>query len=351
MRTIHSDLITAQQSGAANPYIYININSTDYSSRLLSLEHIEEPYRDRAVIVLANSDRHFNSNDLRGKSFSIGYGYNTTSGNRYTGDGSGSEAMPTLWVKSQSMVSMEGELVCLLECEGGWMKLNEFNFITGGEPPYFNTAFTATDTVFQLIDKALVEAGFTLNALGGEDDGIVNSFHPIFVANPLTYDTPASIIYRLIQMTKTYLRQVESLAYEIIYPQSSDAVKETYYSGQAPYFREYTEKSNLIVPNHIVVYCNRDPLGDWDTPEYPLITGEARDADQFTGDTYDGAYTEVIEYHTAPFIGSVSDANDRAEAILQRYKAEALAGRLLLPFNDCRVELYDRVRVEDGRGN
>ena len=46
MRSCQAELVTAQQSGAADPYIYIYINSTDYSSRLLSLEHIEEPYRD-----------------------------------------------------------------------------------------------------------------------------------------------------------------------------------------------------------------------------------------------------------------------------------------------------------------
>ncbi len=356
MRTIHADLLTAQQSGAANPFIYLEINSIDYSSRLISLTHVEEPYRGIATIVLANSDRHFNDNNLRGRAFQIGYGYVTTSGNRYCGDGLGSDGIHTLWVKSQSMISMEGKLVCILYCEGSWMKLREFTFIHTSDPPYFNIPFTATDTVYQLMDKLLIEAGFTLNALGAQDDGIINDFNPIVTANPLTYENGASILYGLIQMTKTYLREVESLAFEIVYPQSSDSIQETYYSGQAPYFKEYVEKSNLLIPNHVVVFCNRDPdqsQGNnygWDTPAYPLITGHSRDSDQFTGETYTGNYEEVIKYFIAPFIGSQVDADNRATAILTRYKAETLAGRVVLPFHDCRVELYDKVLIEDSRG-
>ncbi len=352
MRAIHADLLTAQQSGAADPYIHIEINDIDYTSRLISLTYKEEPYRDRATIVLANSDRHFNdiSNNLNGRSFSIGFGYATSSGNRYCGDGDGSDGMPTLWVKSQSLVSMEGELVCILDCEGGWVKLREFTFIHTSDPPYFNISFKATDTIYELVDKLLIEAGFTLNSLGSEDDGIIDDFQPIVTVNPLTYENGAYILYNLIKMTKTYIRQVESLAFEIVYPQSSDSIQETYYNNQAPYFKEYVEKIDLLVPNHVVVFCNRDPDGPWDTVDYPLITGHARDQDQFTGETYDGNYEEVIEYHIAPYIGSQVDADNRAEAILSRDEAETLSGRVVLPFHDCRVEMYDKVSIEDIRG-
>jgi len=347
MRTIHADLITAQQSGSADPYIYLGIDSVNYADRLISYEWIENPYRDLATIVLANSDHYFDANNLRGKSFSIGTGYVTTSGNRYCGDGT-SDANPTLWVKSQSLVSMEGKLVCLLECEGGWMKLREYHFITtasgqDSDAPHFNIKFKATDTVFELIEKALVEAGFTLNAIGDQSDGIIDEFHPIFVANPLTFDTPASIIKRLIYMTKCYVRAVEGGAFEIVYPQSSDSVNETYYSNTAPYFREYVEKMNLLIPNSIAVFCNIDPSGDWNTADYPLITGTAEDAASIAD------YEEVTDYHVAFYIDNQDDADNRAAAILTRYKAEVMAGRLLLPFHDCRVELYDRIGVYDSR--
>ena len=343
MRTIHADLVTAQQSGAADPYIYLNINSTDYSSRLIAIQDTLEPYRDIATIVLTNSDRHFDGVNLLGKSFTIGYGYVTGSGNRYCGDGDGSEATPDLWVKSQSMVSMEGKAVCVLYCEGCWMRLREYNYITAGTPPYFNIGFTSTDTVYTLMGKALAEAGFTLNALGTQDDGIINDLKPVFTINPFQYENPAAILYRLIMMTLTYLREVESSAFEVVYPQSADSVNETYYSNQAPYFKEYTEKLNLLVPNSIVVYCNRDPnTGEWNTDDYPIIAG--------TADDIDADYGEVIEYWIAPYLDNQTDADNRAAAILQRYKYETLAGRTILPFHDCRVELYDRVQINDVRG-
>jgi len=341
MRVIHADLVTAQQSGATDPYIYLSINSTDYSSRLLALEHTEEPYRNQATLILTNSDRHFDSVSLLGKSFTIGYGYVTSSGNRYCGDGDGTEAMPTLWVKSQSQVSMEGKLVCILYCEGGWFKLREHRFITTSDPPHFNIEFVSTDTVYQLIEKALTETGFTLSSQSIDD--IIQDFLPIFTANPLSFESPASIIYRLIQMTKCHVREVEASNYEVLYPQTSDDMDETYYSDQAPQFKEYVEQVKLLIPNSIVVFCNRDNSGAW-SPD-TMITGTASDADSIA------AYGEVIEYHTAPYIDNQVDADRRADAILTRLKYEILGGRLLLPYHDARVELYDRVKVWDSRGS
>jgi len=351
-------LIAAQKTSPATPYVYFYINSTNYTSRVKQLEHIEEPYRDRATIVLDNHDRLFDGVNLRGKSFILGHGYNTTSGNKYCGDSAGSEAVPTLWVKKQNITSLMGESVCILECEGGWIKLRELIFIAeaeGLEEPYLNVTFTATDTVFALIQKALVEAGFTLNAIGTQDDSIINSYYPIFTVNKDRYESPASIISRLIQMTKTFLRidspsvsDIGALPFEVIYPQSSDSVQETYYSDQAPYFKEYREELNLTVPNHVIVFANKnlDPDMGWTN----LITAHAYEDDQFTDGSYTGSYEEIIHYHLAPYISTQEDADARAAAVATRIKADALSGVLTLPFHDCRVELYDRVRIKDGRG-
>ena len=359
MRTIHDNLLAAQQSGAANPYIHLSIDGTDYTSRLISLEHIEEPYRDRATIVLANSDWCFDGfeNNLCGKSFTIGYGY-TDSGdiNRYLGDGldeGKNPAMPTLWIKTQSMVSKEGQLVCILEAEGGWGKLREFTFVTTSSAPHFNISnlgFTSTETVYVLIQKVLEECGFSLSV--DTVDDIIQSFHPVFSANPLgNYESPGYLISeRLLPMTKCFLRQVESLGFEVVYPQDSDSIDETYYSDQAPYFKDYVERVCVLIPNHIVVFCNTNPDMS-DVPGYDLLVGHAKDPNQFNSEgNYIGSYEEVAEYILAPLISNQIDADNRADAILTRYKAEkTLAGRLVLPFHDCRVELYDKVEIVDSR--
>jgi len=146
-------------------------------------------------------------------------------------------------------------------------------------------------------------------------------------------------------MTKSYIRQVEGSAFEIVFPQEDDDIDETYYSNISPQFREYREKKNLLVPNFIAVFCNQDLLtGDWNTPEHPIITGTYQD-DESIAD-----YGKVTEYNIAPFIDNQTDADNRAEAILSRYRAETKSGKLVLPFHDCRVEMYDRVSIYDLRG-
>ena len=91
MRTVSSDLQTAQEAPSKTPYIELVFHhgstSYDYGSRKKLIEHHEEPYNDYATILLNNHDR--DVADLTGYYVDIAYG----------AGGSGS---PTarLWVKS-----------------------------------------------------------------------------------------------------------------------------------------------------------------------------------------------------------------------------------------------------------
>ena len=355
MRTIHADLKTAQELVSHTPYIVISIDdvggagAVDYgtgnaTNPLLSFEWIEEPYRDRAVIVIDNSNRGLDPGtlDLRGSSFFIGTGYVTASTNRYCGDGDGTDATPTLWVKSQHVTSIEGKVVCILHCEGMWAKLREIRYLAVGSAPYFNVPYGGTQTVKEIIALALTEATMTLNATYG-DDSIIHTLKPFFTINEPPFESLASLIYRLIRMTKTYMRPEASLVFKIIYPQDADSVDETYYSDQVPYFKEYVEKRNLLIPNDIKVYWGQSDDGSWSAANIAAV-GSA--VDQTSID----AYTTVRQVYLAPNLTSQADANSRASAILTRFKAETLAGRLVLPYHDCSVELYDKVSIEDSRG-
>ena len=346
MRTIHADLKTAQEAASTTPYIYMSINSVDYGTdnRLISFEWIEEPYRDSAIIVLDNSDRALDPGtlDLRGYPFFIGTGYNTTSGNRYCGDGSGTDGTPTLWVKSQNAVSMEGRAICILECEGMWAMLREIKYLAVGDAPYYDTPFGGVESVREIIILALAEASMTLNATY-TDDSIIDALKPYFTVNNPPFESLATLLYRLILMTKQYYRPEASLVFKLVYPQEADSVDETYYSDQAPQFLEYVEKRNLLVPNDIKIYWGANDDGTWDEDNLAL-PGSA--VDQASID----AYTRVREVFLAPDLTTQADADLRASAILSRYKSETLAGRLVLPYHDCSVELYDRVQINDFRG-
>lgn len=343
--TITQALIDTQGDASRTPYIKIYINSVDYSSRLLYLEHHEEAYRDRAIIGLSNRDGTLDGVDMDGKEFEIGYGYDSSGNGGTTTD---KVDTATLWVKSHQIISVMGERIYQIYAEGQWMRLREQRVIAGitgvanQAAPYSNT-FNATHTVYGLFELILEGGmGWTLNAFAGVQDGLINSFRPVFEINQMPYENAAALLYRLIWMTRCYLRAKNSKAWDLVYPQTSDAVDETYYSDKAHWFTEYAEKTILLIPNSIVVLCNQDPNNEWDTDAYPLIVGTATDA------THIAKYAEIVQVFIAGNIRNQNDANARAAAILTRLKSEILAGRLVIP-HDARVELYDKVSVVDTR--
>ena len=358
MRTLSAALLAAQQATKRIPAIRILINSVDYSSRLLRLEHREEPYRDYARIVLNNADRGLDSvaslsTNLLGYRFRIAYGYDTGEVvAEPNGDGVSKEYSETadLWVKTQQMITEPGGLVCVLECEGQWGYLREqhvmalIDQVQLGDPsevtddPYFVAAFDKTKTVYELIESVIQNAfGWTLNATPSPDDGILNGpFKPYFSLEKWPY--AATVLTDLIEMTKCYLRAKANLTWDILYPQEDDSVDETYYSNQSPYFLRYAESLSLVVPNRVVVFAG-NPLNEIPWPE-PVIVGD-------TG-AYSGSYVEVLEPKFAPSIESQPYAEDLANAILTRYNSERLSGYLLI-HHDARVELYDKPRIEDLR--
>lgn len=341
MRVLSNALLAAQSGTKATPHIHISINSVDYSSRLLTLEHIEEQYRDRAVLILRNNDRAFDNVNLLGRKFRIAYGHYT--GNNVAepdGDNAGNEYSyaPDLWIKSQQITSLQGELTCQLYAEGHWAYMREQRILGYGTSPYYTNTFTAT-TVYDLIEAIIETAmGWTLNSLG-TSDGIVDSFTPTFDLNNAPYESAAEVLYRLLQMTKQYMRVKANSIFELVYPQDSDAVNKSYYTSTNHKFFEYAEKISLVVPNSIAVYANQDADGTWGS----LITGTASHPDSID------RYVEVLDPYIAGSIGTQEDADERASAILHRIKMEQLAGRLIVP-HDAAIELYDKVRIYDTRG-
>lgn len=397
--TITQALIDTQNVSGRVPYIKIYINSTDYSSRLLYLEHHEEAYRDRAIIGLSDRDGTLDTLDLDGQSFEIGYGYDSTAQGGTTTD---KVDTATLWVKSHQVISLQGERVYQIYAEGMWMRLREQKMIAGvnvwkastayieeqsilptatnsnghiykctiagtsgaTEPTWptgageavedgsviwtengtaymHSNTFNATHTVEELIQLIIESVGWTWTAVG-TSDGLIDVFKPVFALNLLPFENAAALLYRLIWMTKSYLRAKPSTTFEAVYPQNADPVDEKYYSYQAHWFTEFDDKSILLIPNSIVVLCNQDPNGEWNTEAYPIVVGTASSTTEIA------KYTEIIQPFIAGSITNQTDADNRADAIFNRQKAETFAGRLIIP-HDARVELYDKIKVYDNR--
>jgi len=349
-RSVSEAFLAAQQAATNSPYCKLVFTSKDagttvdlstdssvYGNRILLIDHTEEPYDDYATIIFRNHDRTVPS--MKGYWTEIGYGYTIDGTPQYLGDGTNEPAPPRLWIKHQQTISSGGKLWELLELEGMWAKLRE-QVIRLGSPPLYTKSYT-TDTIYNIIGYILAELGMNLNALV-EDDGIIDSLQPQFDINAQPFEYAASLIYRLLNMTASYLKALDDLEFEIKYPQSSDSVDLTFYSDAAPYFYEYLERDNVLVPNHFLVYGNEGTDGLWTSY---LSSASTHGVDQAEIDAYDEIYRIVL----AGSLTTQASVNSRAASLLARAKFEAMAGRMYAP-HDARVELYDRLAIEDSRG-
>ena len=399
--TITQALIDTQLDRSKTPYISIYINSVQYWGRLLYLEHHEESYRDRAIIGLSNRDGSLDDLDLDGEEFEIGYGYDSSS---HGGSATDKVDTATLWVKSHQVISLGGERIYQIYAEGMWMKAREQRMIAGvnqwkasapviedqqvpptspnghiykctvagttgaSEPTWptgtgetvvdgtvtwtedgftgnvlYSNVFPGTHTVEELMEIIITSFGWTWTAIiAATSDSIIDVFKPIFEVNQMPYENAAELLYRLVWMTNCYFRTKPNTTWEIVYPQLTDDPDEVYYSYKVPQFKSYVDKTILLIPNSIVVLCNQDPNGLWNTESYPIIFGTASDTDQIA------KYEEVVQVFIAGNIRTQADADARAAAILTRLKSEILAGKLVIP-HDCRVELHDKVEIIDTR--
>ena len=348
MRTISAALLDAQNSVSNIPYIHLLFTSKDggtarnYSSdqagrRILSLEHHEEPYNDYAIIALRDNDR--TVPNVAGYWVEIGYGYYT--GNNVAapdGDGAGNEYSESsrLWVKQQQEVSAGGQLFQVLELEGMWSRMHE-TVLRLGSAPYHDHTYTDT-SIYNIITAIMSELGFTLDAIGSQDDGIMSAVLVDFIVNEQPMESAVSVIYRLLIATYSYLRAKKGLAFKVMYPQAADSVDIAYYSYQNPYFLKYSDRDCVAVPNKVYVMANQGADGLWTS----IITATAQN------DTEIARYPETPAVIVAGNLTTQAQANARALVVLNRAVMETKEG-IMDALHDCRLEILDKVSMTDTR--
>ena len=356
MRTLSGTLTTAQAGDQRTPYIRLvfkkGATTVDYTSRLIRLVHVEQPYNSYARIVLDNHDRAVQ--DLTGFYVDIGYGYVTGAGNEYS-------SAPRLWVFQQSMESEEGRVESVLYLEGIWTLLTAIKDLgaLGGTSPYLDVLFDGTlYTVYDLLEMVLESCcNVDLDSLGSVDDEIIDTLRPVFEVNASggLFEDAASVLYRLINLTLCYLRPSGDYSgskltgFKLVHPQETDSVDYEYYSSGAsghPFFQSFW-KDNVVVPNHVYVFANQNSeTGDW----LGIIVGEADYSDSEGFYDEDGDLMDIPEYTLASTLKTQNDADLRAEAIYWKRWHETEWGVAVVPHN-CGQELYDKVKIYDSRGN
>jgi len=373
MRTISSALDSAQKADSAIPYIKLvffskdGTISYDFSSRCIALEHVEALYNESATITLYNNDRAVPN--LVSYWVSIGYGY--TTGNAVAepnGDNNVNEYSysPRLWVRHQHNISAEGILVVSLELTGIWNIIRDTQMTLGDESSsggiyqkVYNPGGVGTDTIRTIIaavlDNISRDTDYPIHYVfeSAQNDGILDAMVPSdFTINKEPFDYASNILFDLLIMTKSYLiaKQLDNgtrpptagTCYAYLtnrYPQDSDEVDLDLYDTKPHWFFELSREDNMIVPNHIIVFCNKN--GDvWDDS---LIKKESRLTDQIN------KFMDMPSLHLAPLIKTASECQDQADALMAKASIETRSGRVIAPHH-CGLELLDKVTIHDSRG-
>ncbi len=349
MRSVSDALATAQTAATRTPYIHLlftskdglttydlSTNSAVYGNRILKIDFREEPFNDYGKIFLQDYDS--NIPNLKGYWTEIGYG-DKIGANYEKAD------LPRLYVKHQHHVSASGNLYTILELEGLWTKMWEsFTLGIGSAPLYQLTWDGTVNTIYTIMKAVIAQAGLSLPVNCPVNDGIISTLFPfLFSINDSAYESVKQIMYRLITMTKCYLRppSATGLQFGVVYPQAADAAVLTYYSNQIPYFKVFTERSPVLVPNHFIVYGNRGTDGDWTEL---LTSASPHGVSQADID----ALYEVSAIALAPDMTVQADVDLQADVQLIRALAEKDSGVAIIP-HDCRVELYDKLAFIDNR--
>ncbi len=362
-------IFTSRDGGTTHDYSF---DPTVNTNRLEHVQQVQGRYSDSGVILLSNYDRSVPT-DLTGYYVDLGWGLNTASGIKW--DTAAGAVAPRLWVMPQSDISgapkgSRPQLYTLFQLEGVWSGVLNKQPVRLGTTPYFQytlaeignpfyiipalTDLTIYGVIEYLIETALsAQTGltFTLDALGTQDDGHIDTDIPfpssgelmrtINADSPGRFQTYGELILSLLELTKCILLPRAGLAFRIIYPQTSDAVSETYYSSNAdghPFYEVENRRLNMT-PNHIEVF-GTDPetiVGDWFDP------------DHYTSPpTYDGEFMPVTQSISEDGLDTEAEADARAEFLGKQLKDQIRGTRVLIPM-DARVELYDRIKIVDAR--
>ncbi len=335
MRILSSTLLAEQKKKSLTPLVKIvlTFGATSYiytKSRILDINHPEQPYNQHAEVFLDNSDGELTNIDLKGFKGIISKGALTSAGEEY-------DASAPLWVISQQFNSSPGKLDCTLSLIGIPNLLAEDRASALYQPDE-----TDTKTVKTLIGEIL---GATLapfshckayEVVWDSEDALIDVYMPkdslrIYVGN-----SRLGIVRKLLDDTKCMMLAKADGKIHILQPVISGSVYDYEYSLETGHtFFSKATRNRLVIPGCIIVQSQPD-----DDPQY---SGEAKDP------SYDSLPDELKQpQYEQMYLANDAQAVEIAEAILSKYQLWAEAGSADVPMN-VGAEVFDYVRVVDAR--
>ena len=359
MRDLDWNLKQAQISGAIEPAVKVTVGDYYFTldeistcsntvevdpkwtrvpgGRLLAVgNHLEEPYRASAQIVISNHDGFLNDLQLTGKELLIAWGAYVEGGAVY------SQAAP-LRVKGEHYSSSQGKLTVELECFGIMQELDDDH---ASEEYTAAAAATVKDLLNGVLTAPLIapySSATQYRVIFDSEDALIDSVTPegsfVIKAN----ESRLLVVKRLLDHTNCVARIGEEepdasgrRTIHIFKPTTSGETYDAEYSltkGEHAFFAKAASEI-LTIPNLIVV---KTPTGV--TPAY---SGTARDLDSIN------SYKEVKHTEYVAGLASDAEAGEIAQALLSKIQMFKETAAISAPMN-CGAEIYDYVKVTDVR--
>lgn len=338
MRDISETLKTAQQSRSLDPAVKITLTHGDDSytytkTRILDINHPEEPFSQRCELVLDNSKGGLTAIDLKGFKGVLSKGAITSAGEEY-------DATAPLWVIAQTFNSSPGKLDCTLSLVGIPNLMADDKASASYIPDSDDTK-----TIKTLINEI---AGATLACYSHCQayevvwkegyDSLADTHKPRDSFRIYVGGSRLAAFRRLLDRTGNVALVKADGKWHIFKPTVSGEVYDYEYSlktGHVFFSKAYRKR--LVIPNRIVVQSQKD--------DDPFYSGSAQ------VDDYDDLPEAVkkTDYQQMR-LKDATQADDIAAAILSKHQLWAELGAADVPMN-VGAEVFDYVKVTDEREN
>ncbi len=335
MRSLTETLKAAQRAESIDALIKIVLthgaSSYTYTrDRILDINHPEEPYSQRAKLVLDNSDKALNDIDLKGYKGVLSKGAITSAGEEYS-------ATAPLWVIAQTFNSSPDVLDCVLSLVG-IMNLMAEDKASESYMPSQDDTKTVKTLINQIVGATLAcyshcQAYEVVWEVGY--DSLADTYKPKDSFRIYVGGSRLASFRRLLDYTGNVARVEADGKWHIFKPKTTGSVYDYEYSLESGHtFFSKAYRKTLVIPNRIVVKSQPD-----DDPQY---SGSAQI------DGYDDLPEAVKKTDYKQMRLGVDQADDIATAILSKHQLWSEMGAADVPMN-VGAEIFDYVKVTDER--
>lgn len=332
MRYLSPTLEAAQEAETIDPLVKIVLthgaSSYTYTrDHILDRNHPEEPYSQKATVILDNSDGALTALALQGYKGVLSYGAITSIGEEYS-------ATAPLWVISHRFNSSPGTLDCVLSLIGIMNLMAEDKASASYMPDEDDTKSVKT-LINEIVGATLAcfshcvayevvwESGY---------DTLADTYQPKDSYRIYVGGSRLASFRRALDYTGNVARVEADGKIHIFKPTTSGVVYDSQYSLESGHtFFSKAYRKRVVIPGYIVVKSQPD-----DDPQY---SGYAKDPG------YDALPAELKKQDFKQMrLAGTTQANDIAAAILSKHQLWSEMGAADVPMN-VGAEVFDYVKV------